>query len=144
MDGKVLEYRSSASYLYSTELSSPTNINILTSNNSVSPFVLGESRSPPTEKLSSLDGDSFLSVPNNLSSVSANNATLDPILYGLDFWESLEGQLVTVPNPTVVNFGNLYGDFWVYGDWNVTGKNARGGISMIYSTLNSFEDFEFK
>ncbi|KAI5116995.1 hypothetical protein M0805_002666 [Coniferiporia weirii] len=132
LGGNVHEYRSSSNYLYATELINPTDIAVLTSNNSVVPVVLGESRSPPTEQLSALDIGGFLAVPNNQSSVSTNNATLLPDLYGLDFWESLEGQLVTVPDPIVVNFNNRYGDFWVYGGWNVTGKNARGGISMIY------------
>ena len=96
-------------------------------------MVLGVDRSPPTQQLSALDtgDDGFLSVPNNQSLVSLRNLTLSPDIYGLDFWESLEGQLVTIPNPVVTDFNNQFGEFWVYGDWTVTGKNARGGITMI-------------
>ncbi|KAL5524665.1 hypothetical protein ACEPAF_9810 [Sanghuangporus sanghuang] len=134
LNGRVQEFRSSASYLFSTEITSPTNITVLSSNNTLTPVVLGIDRSPPTQQLSALDkgSDGFLSVPNNQSSISAQNLTLSPDLYGLDFWASLEGQLVTVPNPTVVDFNNDFGEFWVYGDWTVTGKNSRGGISMVF------------
>ncbi|OCB87746.1 DNase I-like protein [Sanghuangporus baumii] len=134
LNGRVQEFRSSASYLFSTEITSPTNITVLSSNNTLTPVVLGIDRSPPTQQLSALDkgSDGFLSVPNNQSSISAQNLTLSPDLYGLDFWASLEAQLVTVPNPTVVDFNNDFGEFWVYGDWTVTGKNSRGGISMVF------------
>ncbi|KAH8108668.1 Endonuclease/exonuclease/phosphatase [Phellopilus nigrolimitatus] len=134
LGGKVSEFHSSSSYLYTTELVNPIDIDVISSNNTITPLVLGQNRCPPTQQLSELDvgSDGFLSVPNNQSSVSAKNASLHPDLYGLDFWESLEGQLVTVTDPTVANFENHYGDFWVYGDWNVTGKNARGGVTMTY------------
>ncbi|KAL5482777.1 hypothetical protein ACEPAI_9372 [Sanghuangporus weigelae] len=134
LNGRVSEFRSSASYLFSTEITGPTNITVLSSNNTLAPVVLGIDRSPPTQQLSALDkgNDGFLSIPNNQSSISAQNLTLSPDLYGLDFWASLEGQLVTVPNPTVVDFNNDFGEFWVYGDWTVTGKNSRGGISMVF------------
>ncbi|KAL5512830.1 hypothetical protein ACEPAG_3096 [Sanghuangporus baumii] len=134
LSGRVSEFRSSASYLFSTEIIGPTNITVLSSDNTLAPVVLGTNRSPPTQQLSALDegDDGFLSVPNNQSSISAQNLTLSPNLYGIDFWASLEGQLVTVPNPTVVNFNNNFGEFWVYGNWTVTGKNSRGGISMVF------------
>ena len=134
LNGRVSEFRSSPNYLYTTEITSPTNISVISSNNTLTPVVLGVDRSPPTQQLSALDKerDGFLSVPNNQSSISSQNFTLSPDLYGLDFWASLEGQLVTVPGPTVVNFNNRFGEFWVYGDWPVTGKNSRGGISMVF------------
>lgn len=105
---------------------------MLSSNNTVKPVILGTDRSPPTQQLSALDNgtDGFLSVPNNVSRIEQVNATLQPEKYGLDFWESLEGQLVTVPKPTVIDFPDYYGDIWVYGDWNVTGLNSRGGLSL--------------
>ncbi|KAG6828170.1 hypothetical protein H0H92_008938 [Tricholoma furcatifolium] len=134
LGGKVVEYRSSSypNYLYATEIESPTNITILSNNNTVTPIVLGVDRSPPTQQLSALDvgPDGYLSVPNNVSLVEVVDAVLQPDLYGLDFWESLEGQLVTIPKPVAIGFPNSYGEFWVYGDWNVTGKNGRGGLSI--------------
>ncbi|KAJ2935147.1 hypothetical protein H1R20_g1947, partial [Candolleomyces eurysporus] len=136
LSGRVTEFRSSSnpSYLFLTELTSPTNIVRLSSNNTVTPVVLGRDRSPPTRYLSALDigADGFLSVPNNSSRIEQVNGTLQPDRYGLDFWESLEGQLVTIPKPTANGFQNNFGEFWVHGDWPVTGKNRRGGLTLHF------------
>jgi hypothetical protein len=48
-------------------------------------------------------------VPNNSSEVESVNATLQPDKFGIDFFESLEGQLVTVPNPVALDFENSFG-----------------------------------
>ncbi|KAG6844606.1 hypothetical protein H0H87_005540 [Tephrocybe sp. NHM501043] len=134
LGGKVTEYRSASNpnYLFVTEIGSPTNITVLSSNNAITPVVLGVDRSPPTQQLTGLDSgpDGYLSIPNNITLVDAVDAPLQPDLYGLDFWESLEGQLVTIPNPVAIGFPNSYDEFWVHGDWNVTGKNSRGGLSI--------------
>lgn len=143
LSGTVQEFRSSTTpnNLFGTEISSLSNITVLSSNHTITPLILGQDRSPPTQQLSALDKgpDGFLAVPNNQSLISVTNATLQPTKFGLDFWESLEGQLVTVRSPTVVDFENTFGEFWVYGDWPVTGKNARGGVTMIFGngTLKS-------
>lgn len=134
LGGKVSEFRSSSSpnNLFITELTSPSNITVLSTNNTVTPLVLGQDRSPPTQQLSALDSgpDGFLSVPNNQSRIDTVNATLQPGKYGMDFWESLEGQLVKVPSPVAIDFQNSFGEFWVYGDWKLTGKNSRGGLTI--------------
>ncbi|KAF9527532.1 Endonuclease/exonuclease/phosphatase [Crepidotus variabilis] len=136
LGGTVSEFRSLSNpdYLYQTELASPTNITVLSHNNTVAPLVIGRDRSPPTQKLNGLDigTDGFLTVPNNQSLTSTSNRTLEPLLYGMDFWESLEGQLVTIPKPVALDFQNTYGEFWVHGDWPVTGKNGRGGLSLTF------------
>jgi hypothetical protein len=136
LNGKVSEFRSSSNpgYLFMTEITSPTNITVVSSGNVVTPVILGKDRSPPTQLYNSLDAgpDGILSVPNNASLVSAHNATLEPAKYGMDFWESLEGQLVTIPAPTAAAFQNSYGEFWVYGAWKTTGKNARGGLTITF------------
>lgn len=135
LSGKVQEYRSSSypTYLLGTELSSPANITVLSANNIIKPVVLGVDRSPPTQYLSALDvgHDGFLSVPNNQSRIAVVNATVEPTKYGLDFWSSLEGQLVTIPKPVSLGFENSYGEFWVRGNWKATGINSRGGLSMV-------------
>jgi hypothetical protein len=84
--------------------------------------------------LNALDSgeDGWLSVPNNQSQVSAKNLTLNPTKYGMDFWSSLEGQLVTIPKPVAIDFPNSFGEFWVHGDWKVTGKNSRGGLTITF------------
>jgi len=57
-----------------------------------------------------------------------------PNEYGLDFWESLEGQIVTIPRPISLGFGNSFGEFWVRGNWSATGVNRRGGLSITFGT----------
>ncbi|KAJ6584897.1 Endonuclease/exonuclease/phosphatase [Mycena capillaripes] len=138
LTGRVSEFKPAADpdYLFLTELVSPTNIVVLSSNNTVTPLVLGETRrlSPPTQQLSALDvgRDGWLSVPNNQSRVDSVNATLHPDKYGMDFWASLLGQIVTVPKPVAIDFPNSFGEFWVHGDWPVTGKNSRGGLTLTF------------
>ncbi|PPQ91687.1 hypothetical protein CVT25_012900 [Psilocybe cyanescens] len=136
LGGSVSEFRSASSpnNLFITELVSPTNITVLSSNNSINPVILGKDRSPPTQQFNALDNgpDGFLSVPNNRSLVSTTNATLQPDKFGMDFWESLEGQLVTIPKPIATAFQNNFGEFWVHGDWKVTGKNSRGGLTITF------------
>ncbi|KAI8986194.1 DNase I-like protein [Trametes punicea] len=137
LSGVVTEFRSSGSpnNLFDTEIDSPKNIVILSTNNTVVPLVLGPSgtRSPPTQQLSALDTgrDGWLSVPNNRSLVDVVNATLRPDAFGMDFWSSLEGRLVTVRAPVALDFENDFGEFWVRGgDWKVTGENSRGGLTI--------------
>lgn len=129
--GKVAEYRSSKDYIYLTEISSPKLEEKLSSGNAVKPLVIGkDTRDPPTQQFSSLDGGDVFAVPNNVSLVSVANPELEPEEYGLDFWESLTGELVTVRKPTAIAKPNNFGDTWVVGDWKVTGRNDRDGLTM--------------
>ncbi|KAK4237803.1 Endonuclease/ exonuclease [Achaetomium macrosporum] len=131
LDGKVSEYRSSASYIYLTEITSPKNVRVLSSGNTVTPLVIGkDTLSPPTMQYSSLDGGDIYSLPNAVANISEANPILDPTKYGLDFWESLSGELVTIRKPQAIKTPNKYGDTWVVGDWAVTGKNEHGGLTM--------------
>ncbi|KAJ7935578.1 DNase I-like protein [Mycena leptocephala] len=134
--GKVSEFRPAADpdYLLLTELTSPANITVLSSNNTVTPLILGKDRSPPTQQFSPLDvgRDGWLSVPNNQSRIDVVNGTLHPDAFGIDFWASLLGQIVAVPKPVAINFPNSFGEFWAHGDWPVTGKNSRGGLSLTF------------
>lgn len=133
LSGTVSEFRPSADpdYLLLTEIESPTNIGVVSTKNKVTPIVLGGDRSPPTQKFSALDvgADGFLSVPNNQSQIDATNATLLPTMYGMDFWQSLNGQLVTVPSPVAINFPNDFGEIWVVSSFlclYISGAEARG------------------
>lgn len=140
LSGKVSEFRGSSAtdqaFLLSTELDSPSNIVVLSTRNKVTPLVLGPTgsgaRSPPTQQLSALDkgSDGWLSVPNNVSRVDQVNATVVPTQFGIDFWSSIEGVLVTVQQPVALGFPDNFGEFWVHGDWPVTGKNSRGGLTL--------------
>lgn len=125
------DIRSNVDYLYLTELTSPTNITITSSDNEIKPLVIGkDTPSPPTSSFSSLDDGDIFGVPNNASLVSVANPELQPEEYGLDFWESLMGELVTIKDAYGVSRPNQYGDVWVRGDWKVTGENEQGGLTM--------------
>ena len=136
LNAKVSEFRSASdpNYLHLTELASPTNITVLSSGNPVVPIALGRDRSPPTQQLSSLDSgpDGFLSVPGNQSLQDSPSRHLHPARYGLDFWESPEGQVVTIPSPVSLGFANSFGEFWVRGSWDATGVNSRGGLTITF------------
>ncbi|KAK3948303.1 hypothetical protein QBC32DRAFT_408699, partial [Pseudoneurospora amorphoporcata] len=134
---KVSEYRSSNTYLYLTELTNPTGVTVVSSNNAVTPLVIGkDTLAPPTEQYTSLDGGDIYSVPNAQQNISAVNPVLQPAQYGLDFWESLTGELVTVKAPTALKIPSYYRDTWVIGDWTVTGKNDAGSLTMTAKDSN--------
>lgn len=131
LDGKVTEYRSQPGYLHTTEITSPKNVKLISSNNEVKPLVIGkDTPSPPSSQFSGLDGRDVYSVPGGVANISVVNPVLKPKEFGMDFWESLSGELVTVRNPTVIQRPNRFGDTWVYGDWVVTGRNKHGGLTM--------------
>ncbi|KAF2836651.1 DNase I-like protein [Patellaria atrata CBS 101060] len=137
LDGKVSEYRSSPAYLFLTEITAPANVRKESSGNKVTPLIIGRNTVlPPTQQYSSLDRLDVFAVPNNSSQVSVANPTLRPLLYGLDFWESLTGELVTVRTPRAISKPNNFGDTWVVGDWPVTGRNHRGGLTLTDRDAN--------
>ena len=116
LDATVSEYRSSSAYLYVTELSRPTNVRIISRGNTVKPVVLGgPNTKPPTKQYTSLDNGDVFGLPKNASLISVANPVLQPGVYGLDFWESLMGELVTVKKPHAVSKPNSFGDTWVVG-----------------------------
>ncbi|KAI4166606.1 MAG: hypothetical protein LQ343_007912 [Gyalolechia ehrenbergii] len=130
LDGSVTEYRSSTDYLYLTEITNPRNIQLVSKGNPIEPVVLG-TRSPPTEQFSGLDNGDVFGLPNNVSRISQVNPRLEPTMYGLDFFESLSGELVTIKGVTALGRqANRFGDQWVYGNWTVTGQNSRGGLTV--------------
>ncbi|KAI0457269.1 DNase I-like protein [Xylaria acuta] len=130
LDGEVAEYRSSVDYLPLTEITFPKVRAVLARNRTFAPIVLGKQRSPPTKLLSSLDEGDVFGVPNNQSLISVVNPVLQPNKYGLDFWESLLGEFVTIKNPRAVGRPNQYGDTWVVGTWATTGDNKRTGLTL--------------
>ncbi|KAF3358687.1 hypothetical protein VD0004_g3005 [Verticillium dahliae] len=137
LDGTILEYRSTNTHLYLTELATPRNVEVVSRNNAVVAYVIGEDTpSPPTEQYTSLDGGDVFAVPNDVRRVSAVNPVLEPTKYGLDFWEALNGELVTVKAPVGMTRPNQFGDTWVLGTWTATGRNEHGGISMLDKDAN--------
>lgn len=43
--------------------------------------------------------------------------------------------LVKIPSPTAIDFQTSYSEFWVHGDWKVTGKNGRGGLTITLGKI---------
>ncbi|RAH42474.1 endonuclease/exonuclease/phosphatase family protein [Aspergillus brunneoviolaceus CBS 621.78] len=137
LSGKVTEYRSTSSYVYLTEIESATDITVVSSGNTVTPIVIGgNGRSPPTEQFTSLDNGDPFSLPGNSSQLSTANPVLDTTAYGMDFWQSLTGEFVSLSGLTAISKANSYGDTWVIGDWTVSGKNERGGLTMTANDSN--------
>ncbi|KAI1797347.1 DNase I-like protein [Ganoderma leucocontextum] len=138
LSGRVAEYRRSVADLFLTEVDYVTALTTISGGHTVVPLVLGEDRTPPSNQLSALDvgRDGWLSVPSNLTLLESVNATLRPDEFGLDFWESLEGQLVTVKSPAAAQFSDRFGSVWVYGNWPTTGKNERGGRTIHFNGPN--------
>ncbi|KAF1982654.1 endonuclease/exonuclease/phosphatase family protein [Aulographum hederae CBS 113979] len=131
LGGRVSEYRSSSAYLYLTEITSPVNLTIVSKGNTVKPITIGDKNTvPPTEQYTSLDKGDIFGLPNNQSLISTTNPVLQRTKFGLDFWESLSGELVTVKKATAISKPSSFGDTWVIGSWKVTGKNSRGGLTM--------------
>jgi len=132
LNGSVSEYRSSKAYVYLTEIISPKLVRKVSSGSVVTPLVIGKDTiNPPTKAFSALDNGDVFAVPNNVSLISSTNPTLIPRNYGMDFWESLSGELVTVRGAHALTKPNNYGDIWVVGDWKVTGLNSRGGLTTV-------------
>lgn len=125
--------RSNNLHNYLTELTNPANVKVVSSDNDVKPLILGEdTASPPTELFSSLDEGGIFGVPNDVARISAENPTLQPDKYGMDFWESLVGELVTIKDVVQVARPNQYGDVWVRaGGLKATGVNSHGGLTML-------------
>ncbi|OOF93929.1 hypothetical protein ASPCADRAFT_209183 [Aspergillus carbonarius ITEM 5010] len=137
LGGTVAEYRSSSSYVYTTEIEYPSDITVISSGNDVDPIVIGQDDlNPPTEQFSSLDNGDVFSLPGGSSLLSTANPVLKPTKYGMDFWQSLSGELATLTGLTAVSKASKYGDTWVTGDWPVTGRNDRGGLTMSADDSN--------
>jgi predicted extracellular nuclease len=137
VNGRVTEYRSNNLHSYLTELTAPSGLSVISSGNEVVPLVIGvDTSSPPTEEFSSLDEGGIFGVPNAVTTISSSNPVLDPTTYGLDFWESLVGELVTIKGVYQTGRPNQYGDVWVRGDWKATGINSQGGITMLDGDAN--------
>lgn len=144
LSGRVAEYRQASrpNDLFLTELEIPYNLVVLSSDNAVVPLTLSKTgdRAPPSTRFSANDvgSDGWLSIPNNVTLLESMNTILEPDKYGLDFWESLEGMLVTIPKTIATGFPDMFGSIWVYGNWDVEGKNERGGLTITFVGMSSF------
>ncbi|KAL8725739.1 MAG: hypothetical protein Q9181_006298, partial [Wetmoreana brouardii] len=98
-------------FLPPTLITSPHNVRLVSRGNPVEPVTLGASTSgiignkdlrPPTEQYSKLDNGDVFGVPNNVARISKINPRLEPRKYGMDFFQSLSAELVTIKNATAL------------------------------------------
>ncbi|KXJ86814.1 Endonuclease/exonuclease/phosphatase-like protein [Microdochium bolleyi] len=137
LSGTVAEFKSNKDYLALAEITKPKDIVIASRGNPVSALLLGKDvPAPPTQSFNALDKGGILGSPNNVSLVSRANLELQPAKFGMDYWESLLGELVTIKSPRAISKPNNFGDTWVVGDWAVTGLNKRGGLTMTDGDSN--------
>ncbi|EEE35404.1 alkaline phosphatase [Rhodobacteraceae bacterium KLH11] len=108
-----------------TQISANTE-EVLSSGNTVDALVLGANGRPiPTEVVISPE-----ETPVNLQDEPGE---FNPETDGIDFYESLEGMLVTVDNPVAISATNRFGETWVVADDGANtspGLNDRGGLNL--------------
>ncbi|KAJ3177048.1 hypothetical protein HDU85_006451 [Gaertneriomyces sp. JEL0708] len=140
VDGTVVEYsdKGSPNDLSLTEISFVTNITVVGTNVPVEPLQIGpDSRAPPTTYIFHPQHDGPLAdriPPTSASYFESNYTSLDVGNKGLDFYESLEGMLVTIKNP-VVTGQPFSGQLYVLPDGGkgATSRNAAGSVTMTQS-----------
>ena len=121
--GKVAEFSADPGVgLTTTEIDAPTTT-VLSHGNALPDAVLigAGGRLPPSEVI---DDDGLTSY--------------DPVHDGIDFYESLEGMLVTVDNPLVIQSTNDFGETYVVASdgAGATGVAARGGLTLSAGDFN--------
>jgi len=124
VEGDVTEFGGSdANNLTTTEIASPT-VTVL-NGGALSPLpaavVLGAGgRTPPTTVI---DDD--------------GNTTFDPTTDGLDFYETLEGMRVTIPDATATDASDGNSTWVLANDGaGATGLNSRGGVTIAADDFN--------
>jgi uncharacterized protein len=120
--GTVSEYSgTNTNNLSITEVTNLQELTVISSGNVIAPTIIGEGgRLPPTE---SIDSDHF--------------GAFNPAQDGVDFYESLEGMLVTVKNAQVID-DTYQGATYVVADQGkgATGMNDRGGMTHSATDAN--------
>ena len=100
----------------------------------ITPIMLGIDRVPPTQKI---NDDFSAGGSGNVET----GGDFDPATEGIDFWESLEGMLVTVPGAVAVSPTAHFGsneEIWVlaHDGAGATGRTERGGVAISPGDFN--------
>jgi VCBS repeat-containing protein len=126
--GTVAEYRPAATNLSLTEITSPS-VTVLANGQTVPAATLigTGGRVPPNAVI---DDDATGSVDTS--------GSFDVATDGIDFYESLEGMLVSLPNPVACGPRNGFGEIPVLvdGGAGATGFNSRGGLTVAAGDFN--------
>ena len=119
VDGTVAEYAVSSrtNDLKTTQITATNIVTTATNQKLPEPVVLDVDRKMPT---TIIDNDSF--------------GTFDPEEDGIDYFESLEGMLVEIQNPTITA-PQSYGDLWVVPE-TIQTTNSFGGLNVSSADYN--------
>jgi 2',3'-cyclic-nucleotide 2'-phosphodiesterase (5'-nucleotidase family)/predicted extracellular nuclease len=126
ISGEVSEFipgGASSGNLSTTQISA-SEAEVLSQGNTVAATIIGAAgRTPPNASVISPD-----ETPVNLLE---EPGTFNPEQDGIDFYESLEGMLVTVDNPVAISATNRFDETWIVADngANVTGGGQTGGLN---------------
>lgn len=122
----------STNNLSTTQISGSPAVTVLSSGNALPPpVILGAAgRVPPSEVI---DDDQAA-----LYNVQNGEGTYEPATDGIDFFESLEGMLVTVPEALVVAPTNGFGEIFTVADNGAaaTGLSSRGTLNISPDDFN--------
>ncbi len=136
VDGVVSEFRpggESGTGLSTTQITASTGGITISGTGTIAATIIGaDGRTPPTEVI---DDDTNGTVEDPAAT------TFDPATDGIDFYESLEGMLVTVNDPVVVDAASeavSFGEYVVLADngAGATGRTLRGGIEVDPDDFN--------
>lgn len=132
----VTEYRETDDHIFLTQLTNAVGIVGQSSGNVYAATVLGASAvQPPNLQYTVLDNGDAYRGPDATSLICTRNSTLNT-KYGIDFWESMIGQYVSISKPIALGLNTPTGDVWVRGDWAVTGLNGAGGLTYSNGDAN--------
>ncbi len=125
VEGTVSEFTPggvSTRNLSTTQISSPTLTTLSIGNSLPAATIIGQGgRVPPTENI---DDDAF--------------GSFDPTTDGIDFFESLEGMLVTAQDFRVINATNRFGEIFgvIDNGFGATGLSERGTLNISPDDFN--------
>ena len=125
LDGTVSEFKpggASSNNLTTTELINTSVLHLDAASHSVDTTIIGHGHLVPPASI--VDNDNF--------------SVYDPQQDGIDFYESLEGMLVTYDTPQVVASTRSDGQAWIVASHGIdaTGLNANGGITISQTDGN--------
>lgn len=128
VSGTVMEYRSSATDLSTTQIGGSPTVVVQSGGNALMATVIGTGGRIPPQQV--IDDDATGNVETG--------GTFDPTTDGIDFYESLEAMLVQVNDAVAVGATSKYGEIAIVGD---NGANAglftpRGGIVVRPNDFN--------
>ncbi len=128
-----------AEFFNETQLANTPVVTVLNSGNEIVPVTISTDLAAPST-------NPHRTQPNTIVD-DLGSVVFDPATDGRDFYESLEGMLVTLVGAQAVSDEDTRpsrGEFYAVSrddeDGNLTSLNSRGGITISADTVNSFND----